>query len=214
MRASTVSFVVERWAQVFGFLRWLSPFQIVRLCIPKTRRSHRFVDSWVFGHLLLSLVLLVAVRAPNLHWWEIIFLIYGGVRVFEVVIYQINVLLFDEYRKRKSGESYAVRGYRRIVILLLNNYAEIIFWFALFYRNLTWAFETRGVMLNSFFASLNLSFATMTKFGFVDISPKQGLGEVLIFVQSAIGLFMAVLVIARFIALIPRPETMDELEKK
>lgn len=99
------------------------------------------------------------------------------------------------------------------MILLLHSYVEIIFWFALFYRNIDWAFETGGVALNSFFASLNLSFVTMTTFGYTAISPKETLGDVLIIIQSIIGLFMTLLILARFISLLPSPETMDEFEK-
>jgi hypothetical protein len=54
-------------------------------------------------------------------------IIYGGVRVVEIVIYQINVLIFDEYRARRSGIMYGVRGYRRLILLVPHNYIEIIF---------------------------------------------------------------------------------------
>jgi len=208
------SFIVEVWSKVFSILRWISPFQIIRILIPAaTKGSYRFVDGWVLGNLLLSIVLLSICSAPNLSWWETIAIGYGGIRVFEVFIYQINVLLFDEYRARKAGKTYALRGFRRLVILLLHNYVEIIFWFALFYRNLGWAFETGEITLNSFLVSLNLSFVTMTTFGHTAISPRETLGDIIIFIQSVIGLFMALLILARFISLIPTPETLDKFEK-
>jgi hypothetical protein len=181
--------------------------------IPSTSGSYRFVDGWVLGNLLLSIVLSLICSALSLCWWEAIAIGYGGIRVFEVFIYQINVLLFDEYRARKAGKTYALRGFRRIVILLLHNYVEIIFWFTLFYRNIGWAFETGGVSLDSFFVSLNFSFVTMTTFGHTAIFPTETLGDILIFIQSVIGLFMALLILARFISLIPTPETLDEFEK-
>ena len=207
------SFLVEVWSKVFGILRWISPFQIIHILIPATKGSYRFVDGWVLGNLLLSVVLLLICSAPNLRWWEAIAIGYGGIRVFEVCIYQINVLLFDEYRARKAGKSYALRGFRRLVILSLHNYVEIIFWFALFYRNLGCAFETGQVSLDSFLVSLNFSFVTMTNFGHTVISPRGTLGVLLLFIQSVIGLFMALLILARFISLIPSPETLDEFEK-
>jgi len=208
------SFIVERWSKVFSILRWISPFQIIRILIPATKGSYRFVDGWVLGNLLLSIVLLLMCSAPDLHWGEAIAIGYGGIRVFEVFIYQINVLLFDEYRARKAGKSYALRGFRRLVILLLHNYVEIIFWFALFYRNLGWAFETGQTTLDSFLVSLNFSFVTMTTFGYSTIFPKETLGDILTLIQSVIGLFMALLILARFISLIPTPETLDEFEKQ
>jgi hypothetical protein len=207
------SFIVESWSKVFSILRWISPFQIIRILIPATRGSYRFVDGWVLSNLLLSIVILLTCSAVSLRWWVAIAIGYGGIRVFEVFIYQINVLLFDEYRARKAGKTYALRGFRRIVILLLHNYVEIIFWFALFYRNIGWAFETGGVSLDSFLVSLNFSFVTMTTFGHTAIFPRETLGDILIFIQSVIGLFMALLILARFISLIPTPETLDEFEK-
>jgi len=207
------SFIVEFWSKIFSGLGKISLFWALRRSIPATRESYRFVEGWVLGNLILSIVLLSICSAPNLHWWEIIAVSYGGIRVFEVFIYQINVLLFDEYRAKKAGKPYALKGFRRIVILLLHNYFEIIVWFALFYRNLDWTFETGGVVLNSFLTSLNFSFVRMTTFGYTAIYPMKTLGDVLIFIQSVIGLFMVLLILTRFISLIPKPKTLDEFEK-
>ena len=77
---------------------------MVRLLSRHTRENYAFVDSWVLGHLLLAVLLLSVLRSPGLLWWEAAFLLYGAIRVFEVVTYQINVLLLDEYRKGKKGE--------------------------------------------------------------------------------------------------------------
>jgi len=212
--------VVECWSRVFKALRHISLFQIV----PKSvREKPRFVEVWVVAFLLLSVIFLRICSAPNLRWWEAFAVGLGVLRVWEVVIYQINVLLFDEYRARKKEYrlrklkityvAYAIRGYRRIVVLLLHNYVESIFWFALFYRNLDWAFQTSRVSLNSFFGALNFSFVTMTTFGYTTIFPKETWADVVTLIQSAIGLFMALLILARFISFLPKPETLDEFER-
>jgi len=210
-------FIVEFWSKIFYALGRVSPFLAVRCLVnkkfPAARESYGFVEGWVLGHLILAILLLLICSAPNLHWWEIIAISYGGVRVFEVVIYQSNVLLFDEYRAKKAGKPYAVRGFRRLVVLLLHNYAEIIFWFALFYRNLDWAFKTNGANLNTFSESLKFSFAKMTTFASTTIYPQEARGDVVTLIQSVIGLFMVLLILARFISLIPKPETLDEFEK-
>ena len=212
--------IVETWSRFFGSALRISLFQIV----PKSTRENRgFVELWVLGHFVLSIILLGICSAPNLRWWEAIAVGWGVIRVWEVLIYQINGLLFAEYRAKKEEHRlrklgityvpYAFRGYRRIVILLLHNYVEIIFWFALFYRNFGWAFKTGRAYLNSFFTALNFSFAKMTTFGYTTIYPKETLGDVLIFIQSAIGLFMALLILARFISFLPKPKTLDEFER-
>jgi len=152
-------------------------------------------------------------KASNLRWWEGLAVLWGGLRVFELVIYQINVVLFAQYRARKKGEAFAFRGYRRTVILVLHNYVETVFWFALFYRNADWAFKTGGVALDSFLGSLEYSFVTMTTFGHTTISAKETFGHVLTLVESAIGVFMTLLVVATFVSFLPTPETLDEFEK-
>jgi len=207
------SFIVEFWSRTFYILDKISLFYLICKKFPVAGRSYAFVEGWVLGHLLLSIILLIICSTPNLRWWEAIAVGWGALRVWEVVIYQINVLLFGEYRARTTGKVYALRGYRRIVILLLHNYVEFIFWFALFYRNMDWAFETGRVALNSFFVSLNFSFAKMTTFGYTAITPSLFWGNVVVLIQSAIGLFMALLILARFVSMIPKPETLDEFER-
>jgi len=207
------SFIVEFWSQIFNGLEKISLFWVVRKLFPRIKESYRYVECWVLGHLILSIGFLLIYSALNLHWGEVVAVGWGVIRVFEVFIYQINVLLFNEYRAKKAGKPYAVRGYRRIVILLLHNYVEIIFWFALFYRYWDWAFETGKASLSSFFDSLNFSFVTMTTFGYTTILPKETWGNILTITQSAIGLFMALLILARFISLIPKPKTLDESER-
>jgi len=207
------SFIVEFWSQIFNGLEKISLFWVVRKLLPSIKESYQFVEWWVLGHLILSIVLLLICSALNLYWGEAIAVGWGMIRVFEVLIYQINVLLFDEYRAKKAGKPYALRGYRRIVILLLHNYVEIIFWFALFYHHWDWAFETGKASFDSIPGVLNFSFVTMTTFGYTTIFPKETLGNILTLTQSAIGLFMALLILARFISLIPTPKTLDEFEK-
>ena len=134
-------------------------------------------------------------------------------RVFGVTVYQIDVLLFGWYRETKAGRKHEVRSYLRILLLLLHNYVEIIFWFTIFYRGTSSAFHNGNLLFDSFFASLNYSFVTMTSFGHTSIYPMENWGYVFSLIQSAIGVFMALLIIARFISFVPKPKTSDEVEK-
>ncbi len=208
------SFIVELWSIIFKWLRFVSLFQLIRALFPKTRGKHGFVDIWVLGNLIFSLLCLTFLSTPQVHWWEITILCYAGVRIFEVVIYQINVLLFDAYRAKRVGKDYAVGGFRRIVILLLHNYIEVLCWFALFYRNLAFLFDSKYISLDSLGGSLYFSLVTMSTLGYGDIITKDRAGLFLVFTQTSIGLFMALLILARFISLIPEPKTLDELEKQ
>jgi hypothetical protein len=230
------SFIVEFWSKIFSGLGKISLFWAIRFVarkkFPATSKIRRFIESygfvevWASAQFILSIVLLLICWSLNLRWGQAIAtgaVIYGGIQVFTVVIYQINVLLFDWYRARKEElknkregvtyTPYALRSYRRSVVLIMQNYVEIIFWFALFYRSLSWAFNSGRDSLASLLDALNFSFFTMTTFGYTTITSKGTLGDILTLVQSAIGLVMALLVLASFISWLPKPKTLDEFER-
>lgn len=201
------SSIVEFWLRIFSFLKSITLYHILKRKVPSIENADN-TDRYVSGWMLLSIASLAVCSAPNLQWWELIILFWGAWRVFAIITIQINLLLFDEYREMKAGRPYRIRGFRRLIILLLQNYAEVIFWFAVLYRNMNWALATSGVNVDSFLVSLNLSFVTMTSFGQSSVFPKEGTPAwILMLVQSAIGIFMALLVLSRFVSLIPKPKS-------
>jgi hypothetical protein len=206
------SFIVKLWSWFFGILRWISLFQIVRVLFPKIKEPGA-VELWVFTNLMAAVVLLGLRDAYGWRWWEMLLIGYCAIRILEVVVYQVNVFLFDAYRAQKAGRTYELRGFRRLVILLLHNYVELIFWFAIIYRHFVSEFCVPAGSVDSFFQALSLSFNTMSTFGRSSALPKSFVAEILVLSQSVVGLFMALLIIARFIAIIPQPRTADELEK-
>jgi hypothetical protein len=199
----------------FYILGFISIFKFFRVLFPRIGARTIFVDMYVLLNLLIPLILLLTYSVPWLCRWEKIAILYGGFRVFEMIVYQVNVLMFNEYRARKKGDNnYALRGYHRMLTLLVLNYVEIIFWFALFYRNYNFAFNTTGGPdPNSLFIYLNYSFVTLTTFGYSTIYPKEMTGYVLVLLQSIIGLFMTLMIFARFISLLFTPKTVDKFEK-
>ncbi|MBI3777287.1 MAG: two pore domain potassium channel family protein [Gammaproteobacteria bacterium] len=208
------SFIVEFWSSVFGALGRVSLFALVRWAFPSWI-SARFIDAWVLGHLMLAFAALVIVSLFPTHVISIVFVVYGVVRVFEIAVYQANVLLFDEYRAVKAGKDYALEGYRRIVLLLLHNYAEIIIWLASTYTFLAdefahkWEAGTKTVL-----GGIYSSFITMTTFGDFDLLPKTDLAAIVLLFHATVGLFMTLLSLACFISLIPAPKSKDALEIK
>jgi hypothetical protein len=207
------SFIVGFWSSVFSGLSRLSIFWLLRKLAPQLM-SARFVDAWVMGHVAVALVAVFAVDRLGPH--SIVstaLVIYGLVRVFEIAVYQVNVLLFDEYRAVRAGRRYALHGYRRIILLLIHNYVEIILWlactYALFSADFVHKWEGGArTMLGSIYSS----FITMTTFGDFDLLPNSNLAAVILIFHSTVGLFMTLLSLARFISLIPEPDTRDPEE--
>lgn len=140
-------------------------------------------------------------------------IVYATLRVFEIAVYQANVLLFDEFRAAKNRKSYALRGYRRLAVLLICNYVEIIFWFAAIYLALGdhVVFKLFNNERNTL-TSLYSSFIVMSTFGDQNIVPNTSIGLLFSLYQSAVGLFMTALVLARFFGILPAPKSSDRLE--
>jgi hypothetical protein len=97
------SYIVGFWAAIFRALSWLSLFALVRRIAPGPTRTYAFVDSWALAHLLLAGFSLAAACAGTVTTFESALLAYASLRVFELTVYQVNVLLFDEYRARRAG---------------------------------------------------------------------------------------------------------------
>lgn len=215
-QADGSSFIVKLWSGVFEFLGKLSVFSLVRHCY-KGAKTVRFVDAWVLGHLVLSFVAVVLVSTLNLHTWVAQGLMgYGFLRVFEIAVYQTNVMLFDEQRALSKGPDakYAVESYRRMVVLLLHNYVEIIFWLACTYTVLASQYKHKwedgtGTLLGGIYSS----FITMTTFGDFDLEPQTDLAAMILLFHASVGLLMTLLSLARFIGFIPKPDSNDPTEK-
>jgi hypothetical protein len=203
------SIVVALWDHVFAALARVSLFWLVRRLIPASR-SARFAEMWVLAHTVLAFAaLVVAVNLPDSPLAKLL-VGYGFLLIFEITVYQSNVLLFDWYRRRRARQPYAVQGILRMVLLLLHNYAEIVFWFAAAYE----VIGTHSIAMpdRSIVGALYGSFQTMVSLGPGEVSYADSTGLLLIWVQSLVGLLLTVLVLARFVSLLPSVQSLDKAE--
>lgn len=178
--------------------------------IPNLKGSYLFVEIWVLFNLIISLGSILIIKWFNVPYWiAFSILIYSFIRILELTVYQINVLLFDPY----NYNNYSVKSYRRLVILLLHNYVEVIFWFASSYMVLS---ETFGITVSkgTVTDTLLFSFLTMVTFGANTVANIQHIGHFIIFTQAIIGLFMTIVSLARFVSLLPRPNSQDAQENE
>lgn len=237
------SITVEFWSRIFLALSFLSFFKWICYCPclkskMKTDKSYQIVDKWVLFNFFFAFSSIFLIRYVNscvLNW---LLVGYGFLRVFEVVVYQVNVLLFDEYRAKKKKkqqkiqayrinellfdkprtkkkeEKYKIRGYRRMVVNLLTNFVEIAFWFAASYCCFFIQHLYHG-HIPSLAQILYTSFSFTTGFGILDlISLKKAsdFGAIILYFQSMAGLIMTLISLSRFISLLPQTPSMDEYE--
>lgn len=207
------SFIVNLWKVIFRFLRWISVFQILRHIFPKDTKNHRFVDWWVLSNFILSFlsIFIVGYEYQKCLVWALIF--WGSLRIFEILVYQVNVLFFDLFESTQELNEYALGGYRRIIILSLHNYFEIVFWFTSFYLYLKAFFLDPHEVLKNWAGSLYYSVVTITTLGYGEVTPNNDWTRLLVALQTAIGVFMVIVIIARFISFLPKPKTLDNKEQ-
>lgn len=219
------SYIVAFWARVFGLLSRIALFPwvmkgwqllVARRVPDETRRRHLtflLVDTWTLGHLVLALVSLMLVNSDQ-EWCRLVgyaFAAYGVLRTFELVVYQVNVLLFDEYRATKNGTPYQIRGYRRMVILLIHNYFEVIAWFACAHHLLA-QLDQVSLTNHGVLAGLREALTLMVAFSANGVGAISTMGHAMLLFQAAIGILMTLVMLARFISILPIPKTMDEHE--
>lgn len=127
-------FIVEFWAKVFEILNEKSVFNLVKIIVRfiinnfnLKFNAYIFSEIWVIFNLILSFISIRIMYNSNNKLVIKSLTLYGVIRVGEIIVYQINVILFDQYR---SGKKYKISSYTRSTILLIHNFIEIIFWYS------------------------------------------------------------------------------------
>jgi hypothetical protein len=210
------SWIVDFWSNIFWYLGKLSLFTLIR-AIGGRPTSYAFVDLYVMANALVALATLIIAslrHAEPVGWLLIVFVCYGVARVFEIVVYQVNVLLFDEYRAFQENREYKVRSFRRLVLLLLHNYLEVLCWFGVFYLFFYRSGDLKLTQPVEFFTIFRESLLMMIAFSPERNDPTTALGVLALTVHSFVGIFMTVIVLARFLALLPAPASRDDMDNR
>lgn len=202
------SFLVPLWTCLLTALEKFSLFYIIRrFLFPKyTKGNYFFVDSWLVGHTILALLFVIFSGLDSIsNTVKYALLIYGCLRVFEIFIYQLNVILIHPY----NNADYSLHSYRRMTIALIHNFFEIVFWFAGTYVTLHFLTNVDAT------TAVYRSFTHMVTYT-MDIDEKKWsvLAVFILQFQGLIGVFMTILSLARFISLLPQPRSQAEIEQE
>lgn len=209
-------FIIVFWEKRFSFLSKMSIFYWIRKIFPKIKSSYSFVEMWVLGNLIISTVSSYMAYTNISYRLNNIIFCYATLRIFEIIIYQINVLLFDGYRtikkirsqgrRRNKSKGYRIKSATRMVILLLHNYVEIIFWYSsLFIILINWYGVDVRTCVWSYY--IKESILCMTVY-----SPTMDTSYLLnvIFIAKMSGFIMTTISLARFIGLLPNAKAIDK----
>lgn len=214
---------------VFQFLKALTPISILRATVLRGRSKaflDNFTDFWIVLRLGASLAaaIVVALKPDWPTWAPLAVGLFAAYSLFDVIIIQVNVLLFDPYFHRKAflagkvPKPYALRGRYRLLLALLANFLEIGFWYTAAYLYLSdagqlsvEAFDANGL------AALPLMFQecmrALITFDVSSFESEQGtLAFNLVIIQSFVGMFMTIVMLARVVSLLPTPKADSDGE--
>lgn len=196
-------FILPFWNKIFGLLSYLSIFSLIRFLFKGTRKSYVFVELWVIFNLLFALfgsLIIINNRSKLLSY---VILIYGSLRIVEVIVYQLNVAIFTPYRKSLKGETASINSSTRMVVLLIHNYVEMIFWYASLYVSMQ-VISNHQIVYSwgEYLKSSALCFMTFDTSLEVLIPNMEFLSQV-VFSEVIAGMIMTVISIARFLGMLP-----------
>lgn len=213
MSRSENGFIVTAWRQMTGSLYRMSIYSTMLFFIRGGEGDARFSEMYVLAHLCLSIACLpllayLSIPSPI----ETIVLCFAAYRIFETVL--ANIVIFLSVEPKLSG-------IRRSIVLLFHNYIEILFWFACIYllrpQYFDYGEDLKNLVatpLEQTIRSLYFSVVTMTTLGYGDIKPAEDIGRVIVSIQTLIGLFIGICILARFISMLPQVTTKDPEEQE
>lgn len=168
-----------------------------------------FSDSWVLGYTAIAILFLLFVPLSAMGFFAGVGLVLGALRILEIIGYLFKVLLIDDSDKNLSERIPPVLSSRRLLVLALHNYLEIVLWFAFAYAVFEERFQNSSEILTSSVGSFYFSVVTMTTLGYGDVTPRDSLTRLLVTSQTLLGVFMALVVVGWMVGLLPRRESIE-----
>lgn len=157
-----------------------------------------FPEIWLLLNLLLGLLSIIFWNKINCNLIKRILTIYAFLRIFEIFVYQVNVMFFDPLKNK--GQGYYINSAVRTVIMLILNLVEYILFFTIIYLQFGEAQTVSSAIGNSFNIITGLTSPTEIK---------QSSWITIGYIEAIIGIFMNIICIARFMSLLPMIETRD-----
>lgn len=204
------SFVVSAATSILRRAYAVTPFGLAeRAAFGASPTSYFFVDAWVLGHFLLSVIVLFVVSPTMATLLQGILLIYASWRILEICIYNMRQMLGAQ---SKIPTRNTVRSTTRSFLLALFNYAEVLFWFAAVYRVMAPSFGSNAEFVSTATGAIYFSILTMATYE--DITPKTTVAQWLVVAHLATSLYITLGVLARFVSMLPRPRSLDEGDRR
>ncbi len=191
-----VGIVYKFWYHFFDIVEQWLPYSIMRKYIFKNTTS--FSDKWVVIHTIMSVVFMLLMYNQLLGMFSLAVVGYAFIRIMEIVVYQVNVLLFHPYKAivENGMNCYELQSPYRSIVLLGHNFIEVIFWFTC----MTEYFSENNIYLIQ--AIMN---NTIRIFTFNYQIEDGGIGnvQIIFFIEVICGMLLTIISLAKFIGELP-----------
>lgn len=196
--------VVSRCAaRLLWFGNWFTINGTIRNLVLETgRKPSPFTRcvSDVYSILAAFVALLALFVADDLRWlvWIAIY------RCTVIGVSQAAVLVNTDFYIYGLIDDRARRDNVRLLLIGILQYCELVLWFAVMYRHWEayFAGDCGALALSNPWVALYFSALTVTTLGYGDISPAGPEGAKIVVAQLALGVFMALIVLGRFVGLV------------
>lgn len=199
---NNVGFIYTCWFHLFSFLETILPFSIIRKIIKFIKKdwisSSSFAEKWVLLNSSLSLISIFIIHYSKYITLHKIIIFYASIRIFEIIIYQINVLLFHPYKNMcvNHENSYKLQNPYRSVVLLWQNLIEIIFWFT----SISSFFSDNN---NSIIYSIIETTIHIFTFNYDNPTNELSLFQGVVFIEVLCDIILVVISLAKFLGELP-----------
>ncbi|MBF8982280.1 hypothetical protein IZY60_01890 [Lutibacter sp. B2] len=215
---SILNCIIYFWRKKYNMDKELKTYEEEKVKKHQSLRMYKFIELWVFCHTFLAIGTSVAVYyifSQNNKILLCTLMIYALIRIFEIVVYQLRVIIFDGIGKKDL-----LKGARRSILLLVHNIIEIVFWYATITMILI-SLNFGGIKLhelgnwNDYIKSSALFITTYgdTYTSVAKITNSKFLVE-LVFWEVLCGFIMVIVSLTRFLSLLPTPAFIDEKDRE
>ena len=168
--------------------------------------SYVFPELWVVGNITCGIIAYILMAYGLMpHWLGWVLVVLAILRAFEIMVYHVNVLLFDPLIASSKRQQYAIKSATRMLLLLLCNMFEYIVCFSIVYL----FFLPEGMNVSAWH-SLSISISAFLNIGVDGINTLPSTLVKVVHVESILGIFMNLICIARFINMLPSVNTIDK----
>ena len=213
--------------KVFDWIKWLSVikllsiFNCLRFIRPRseltqeeiksayfTKRRGKAIEIYLLIWIIFELFSSILSCTLDLHnFLKILITVLIASRIIEIIQVTVNASIFDAINNRPDN---LVASKARMVILSLINFFELVICFGIIYAlnfSLLSSEEAFPKVSSFYFSTI-----TQLTIGYGDLSPTSYL-MIVASLQGLLGLLFVVLVFARFIAVLPKIDSLIDKEQ-